>query len=87
MHLHLLDVDILKEAAKTLRENLNHRSAIMVLTPNPRMQMAKDQLDSAKVKQLELYIALAEHIQIIGQCEKAIGVTEANDDILSNLFK
>lgn len=60
-----LDVEFLKTALVDMRSQHSHRDAMAILNPNPFTHNAKQDLDAAKIKQLELYIELAENTKEI----------------------
>ncbi len=60
-----LDSDYLTAALKEMRERHNFRESAAVLNPNPFLHNEQQDLNEAKLEQLELMLKLAENIDVI----------------------
>lgn len=81
-----LNLPYLKKCLKEMKEQHSWRDRAMVLNPNPMSHMEKQDLESAKIKQLELIINLGENAQEILNCEKEYINSKKNAKFFSNFF-
>jgi hypothetical protein len=82
----LLHSDFLKKAAQNWRENLNRRDAMSVLNPRPFIHNESQELDSVKLKQLDLLIKLCENSHEIIRKESGLLKAQVNEGMLKDLF-
>ena len=81
-----LDVDYLQEAITQMNDSNSFREAGLIMAPNPSMQMAKNDLNAIKLKQLRLYVDAAMNLQEIAVAEIKVHASHSNSDILRNIF-
>ena len=81
-----LDVEYLTECVKQMKEQHSFRESAMVLNPNPFTAMEHGDLEAAKIKGLELMIALAENQNIIFEKTVALQRAKMQSNDLSKMF-
>lgn len=81
-----LDEEFLEQALDEMVENHNRRDSMAVLNPRPFMHNATQELDSAKIEQLKLYVRLAKNTKVLMGAELAVATAREYNGQLENLF-
>lgn len=81
-----LDVEYLTEALKDMRESHEMRDSMAVLNPNPHTHHEIQELNNAKLEQLELMIKLAKNVQNIKTKTIELQKAKSSENELRNLF-
>lgn len=82
----ILDVEHLREALKEMRSQNSFRDSALILSPNPIFQMAMNELNELKTKQLSLYVQLADNLRAIANEESKVRQAREQSNDLSRLF-
>src|SRR4051812_48555 len=81
-----LDTDYLSDALKRMKSNHSFRDAAAVLSPSPFTHTESQDLDAAKLRQLELMLLLAENANKIKALNLKLQAERSNIDKLNNIF-
>lgn len=81
-----LDAEYLKEALKQMKEAHSFRDAAAILNPNPFTHNQQQDLNAAKMKQLDLFLQLAENTKNIMKCTQALATANQNSSQLNQFF-
>jgi hypothetical protein len=81
-----LDLIYLRAAYKTLRESHSRNDSMSILNPRPFLHNPMQELEAAKLKQLDLLIQLAENSQAIMKAESNVKDQTQVESELSKFF-
>ena len=81
-----MDVTYLEEAFKQMEEQHSMRASAMILDPNPFTALERNDLEAAKLKQLELYLEAAKNLQEIANAELKVMQAKAHSQDLGKMF-
>jgi hypothetical protein len=81
-----LDVEYLTEALKEMRENHSMRDSMAVLNPSPFTHNEQQDLNEAKLEQLELMLKLAKNVNQIKELTIKLHQAKGNANQLSRMF-
>ena len=81
-----LDIEYLESALKDMWDNHHRRDSMAVLNPNPFTHNEKQELNAAKLRQLELMIELGKNVQSIKEKTLNLYQAEQNSSDLGKLF-
>lgn len=82
----LLDVEYLTDALKALKEQHNFRDSAAILSPSPLTHNDRQELDAAKIKQLELFLELAGQLKEIIRLQNNLSKVTENEAMLKSMF-
>lgn len=81
-----LDVELLKKALAEMKEDHCRKDSLMIFNPRPMLHSAKQDLDAAKIKQLSLWIELAENSKEIIAAERNLIQAKQNENQINQMF-
>lgn len=81
-----LDVEYLTEALKEMRENHSMRDSMAVLNPSPFTHNEQQDLNEAKLEQLELMLKLAKNVSLIKELTIKLHKAKTNANDLNKMF-
>ncbi len=81
-----LDIEYLSSALKSMRENHLLRDSAAVLNPDPFTHNEKQDLNAAKLDQLELMLKLANNVALIKELSIKLHKAKGNVNDLNWLF-
>lgn len=81
-----LDIEYLEMALKEMKESHDTRDAMMILNPNPMVHMESQELNAAKLEQLELMIKLGKNVQVIKEKTIGLEIAKNRSNEMSKLF-
>lgn len=85
-HALMIDEDYLKEALKEMRANHSMRDSMAILNPNPFSHHEQQDLNEAKLNQLELIIKLKQNITEINKLSDKLKGAKKHEDDMKHLF-
>lgn len=83
----MLDLEYLEQAYKEMKDAHSWRDSAMILSPNPRLTMDKQDLESVKLEQLKCYLELAKNTKALLEAEMDFARKRFNSNKLEDLFK
>jgi hypothetical protein len=81
-----LDGEYLKAALKEMKDLHSFKHSAMALNPSPFAAKAKNDLEAAKLDQLEMMIDLANNAKTIIDCEAMLIKAKESESELSKIF-
>ena len=81
-----LDVEYLEECLKQMKDAHSYRESASILDPRPQTVFERQDLERAKIKGLELMIALSKNQTEIFDATIKLGKAEANSHKLERFF-
>lgn len=82
----MLDVEYLTLALSDMRKNHSMRKSAMVLNPSPLTAIEQSELEEAKLKQLELMLALAVNLLNIAEKQVKLQAAKSSSNDLARFF-
>ena len=82
----MIDDEYLKAALKDMRENHSMRDSIAILNPNPLSHNQQQDLNEAKLNQLELIIKLKDNIIQINNLSDKLNRAKKHENEMKNIF-
>lgn len=82
----MIDDEYLKSALKEMRKAHSMRDSMAILNPNPFSHNEQQDLNEAKLNQLELIIKLKENIVTIKDLSDKLGVAKKHENEMKNFF-
>ena len=85
-HALMIDDEYLKAALKDMRKNHSMRDSMAILNPNPFSHHDQQELNEAKLNQLELIIKLKENITTINKLSDNLNRAKKHENEMKNFF-
>jgi hypothetical protein len=81
-----LDEEYLESALKDMRENHDMRDSMAILNPNPFSHNEQQDLNEAKLEQINLILKLKNNMLTIATCQGKLMRAKGHENEMKNMF-
>jgi len=81
-----LDIPVYKMALEQMQKSFSTREAATILSPRPFSELPEQDFQRLQIKQLELYVQLAENFQAMTKAKAKIQRAKENSNSLAHIF-
>lgn len=82
-----LDIEYLTGALEEMRKNHSFRESAAILNPNPQIHHEQQELNAAKLEQLDLMLRLAKNVNVIKELSLNLIIAKGQSNELKKMFE